>query len=132
MATNDNTKTAAYENYPNNPLMSGVKSFAGATTGTPNSTPVEVMGANELSVEAKLATAAAAGDLGVAVYDVFSDGTVSTVAIAPIRSTGPSLSGGTSYFTAQYDVTGHTRVVITCINNNAAPQAITLNYNQGS
>lgn len=131
MAANDNTKTAAYENYPNNPLMSASKSFAGATTGTQQSTPVEVMGADELTVEAKLATATAAGDLAVSVYGLFSDGSVAPVALVPIRSTGPTLSGGVSYYTAQYDVSGHTRVSVVCVNNNAAPQTITMNCSQG-
>lgn len=120
-------KTAAYENYPSNPLARNTKAVASLATASTVSYPVETGGFEELGVEAKM-SGAANGDLTISVFPVFSDGTTSAVALAPISSTGPTFSTPNVYFFGQYDVSTHGRVVIAFRNNNAGTQSGTLDY----
>ena len=126
MAANDNTKTAAYENYPNAPLARSSKPLSIAT-GASQTIPVDAGSYDEMGIEAKM-TGTAAGDLAVSVFPVMSDGTVSAVALNPISSTGPTVSAPNVYYYANYDISSHTRVVISVKNNNAATQTGTIDY----
>jgi hypothetical protein len=120
MAANDNTKTAAYENYPNNPLArkSAPLALAGGVT-LPMT--VETGGFDELGLEVRM-TGAVNGDLIVNVFPIASDGTVSAVSMTPISSTGPTFSAPNVYFFGTYDVSTQTRVVVSVKNNSASPQ----------
>jgi hypothetical protein len=115
MATNDATKTAAYENYPNNPLGSRSAPLAIAGGVTLPMT-IETGGYNELTLEV-LMTGAADGDLVVNVFPISSLGTVSGVSIAPVSSTGPKFTTPNVYYTGLYDVSGHGRVQVSVKNN---------------
>jgi hypothetical protein len=124
MATNDNTKTAAYENYPNNPLTQRSAPIAIAS-GVTQTYPIECSGSEELSLEA-MQTGTAAGDMVVSVFPVLSNGQQAAVALAPISFTGPTVGAPNVYYYARYDVSGQGRVAITVKNNNAAPANGTL------
>jgi len=127
MASNDNTKTAAYENYPANRLGGGSKSAQSIATGASNTSPVETGGFDELGVEVRM-TGAANGDLAVTVFPVDSTGAVSGVALAPISSTGPTFASPNVYFFGTYDISTQGRVVVSVKNNNAATQTAQIDY----
>lgn len=117
MATNDNTKTAAYENYPNNPL--GRKSAPLAIAPTVVlPMQVETGGYEEMALEVTM-TGAADADLIVAVNPINSAGVVSGVALVPTTSSGPKFVAPNVYYSGMYDVSGHGRVQVTVKNNGA-------------
>jgi hypothetical protein len=115
MATNDNTKTAAYENYPNNPLsrMSTPLAIAGGVTLP---MVIETGGFNELNLEVYM-TGAADGDLIVSVFPISSTGVVGGISLTPVSSSGPKYVAPNVSYIGLYDVTGHGRVQVTVKNN---------------
>jgi len=121
MSTNDNTKTAAYENYPNNPLTQSGLSQTGVIAGTTPARIIETMWADKLIVDANL-TGDAAGDLAVAVWPCANDGTPLNAPLAAVSSSGPTLIVGKVYFVGEYDVSAQDRVQVRCTNNDAAAQ----------
>lgn len=124
MAANDNTKTAAYENYPNNPLTQ-----ASSTQNVPGTVTVvrtiECSWMDRLILEAVL-TSDGAADLAVAVWPIGADGQPVNNPIAPNPSSGPTLVGGKVYFSGEYDITAQDRVQVRITNND--PTARDLSY----
>jgi hypothetical protein len=132
MAANDTTKTAAYENYPQNLLSRGSSPQAGVpvTTGTYVAQRVNTQDFNELLVEADLIGGAADGDLTVVVFPVDMWGVVMPVALTPINSTGPKFNAAGSgvFYQAIFDVSGQNAVEIRATNNNAATKNVAYSY----
>jgi len=124
MATNDNTKTAAYENYPNNPLtqVNGTQSLLGG--GTIMVRTAECSWMDKMMLEAVMVTDGAA-DLAVAVWPVAADGTPINNPLVPLPTSGPTLVGGSVYFTGEYDVTAQDRVQIRITNNDPVARQLT-------
>jgi hypothetical protein len=117
MATNDATKTAAYENYPNNALGRRSAPLAIAS-GVTLPMPVETGGFNEMGLEVRMSGAADA-DMAVNVYPVASDGQTGGVPLTPVSSTGPKFSTPNVFYFGTYDVSTQTRVVVSVKNNGA-------------
>jgi hypothetical protein len=106
-------------------LDKGSQAGVSIGTGANNDTDILTQGVSTLVVQVDM-TGGAAGDLTVQVLPFEIDAvTLMGVAIAPVTSTGPTLSGGHVYYTAQYDVTAYDKVRIRITNNNAGTQTIT-------
>jgi hypothetical protein len=85
---------------------------------------IDCAGDSELTIDADL-VATAAGDLAVTVVPYEGTDNATLLANAPlpvIRSSGPTLGGGTSSFTGTYDVSGVSRVRVVVKNNNAGAE----------
>jgi len=133
MAANDNTKTAAYENYPQNLLTKGSSPQAGVgpiTTGTYVATQISTADFNELNLEADLIGGAADGDLTVAVFPIDAWGNVMPVPLNSINATGPKYNGPASgvFYQGIFDVSGQNAVQIRFTNNNAAAKNVAYSY----
>ena len=117
--------TAASEWTVGDLLTRGKQAGVAISNGANNDTDILCQGDSTLVIEADM-TGGAAGDLTVQVLPFEADAaTLMGVAIAPVTSTGPTLSGGHVYYAAQFDVTAYDKVRIRITNNNAAPQTIT-------
>jgi hypothetical protein len=130
MAANDNTKTAAYENYPANSLTRGSLAPASVTNGTYIQSTVNTADFDELTIEARLTTGAADTDMKVEVYPVDSAGNVLIAVQPPVQSVGPkydSTSAATTYW-GVFDVSGQQAVAVRITNNAATPKNISYNY----
>jgi hypothetical protein len=115
VSANDNTKTAAYENYPNNPLTQASLSQLALGTTTVVRT-LECNWMDKLVLEAVMTTDAAA-DMAVAVWPVGADGVSINNPLTASPTSGPTLVGGKVYFTGEYDVTAQDRVQVRVTNN---------------
>src|SRR5262245_44811426 len=129
MAANDNTKTAAYENYPQNLLTKGSSPSAGVgpvTSGPYVATQLSTADFNELNLEVDLIGGAADADLAVVVYPIDAWGNVMPVALPPQSSVGPKYVAASSgvFYQAIYDVSGQNSVQLRFTNNNAAAKNI--------
>lgn len=122
MATNDNTKTAAYENYPNNPLTFANLSQSVLGTVTVVRT-VESGFADKLILDVVMTTDAAA-DLAVAVWPIGPDGVAINAPLTAAPVSGPTLNAGKVYFTGEYDVTTQERVQVRITNNDPVARDI--------
>jgi len=92
--------------------------------GASYTTDLLVGGEDTLSVNVDM-TGTAATDLTVVVQPYEADGvTLMPIALAPVRATGPTLSGGRIYYTAEYDVVPYAKVRAIITNSNAAAQTI--------
>jgi hypothetical protein len=130
MAANDNTKTAAYENYPANSLTRGSLAPAAVTNGTYIQSTVNTSDFDELTVEARLTAGAADTDMKVEVFPVDSFGNVLIDAQPATQSAGPkydATSAATSYW-GVYEVSGQQAVAVRITNNAATSKNISYNY----
>src|SRR5262245_25746550 len=134
MATNDTTKTAAYENYPANQLTRGNSPSGGIsmTAAQVYTVNLDIGTATRLDVEANLGPGAIANtDLILQVYPVDPQGNPIAVGIPggqipSVAGRIPTLVSGTVQTWQVYDVTSQDRVQVR-FTNNAAPTK-TLNY----
>ncbi len=93
-------------------------------TTASDDTDIICQGDSRLSVEVDMA-GAAAGDLTVQVIPFEADAaTLLGIALAPIRSTGPTLVGGRVVYTADFDVSGFDKVRFRMTNNNVGTQVV--------
>jgi hypothetical protein len=130
MAANDNTKTAAYENYPANSLTRGSAPAASVNNGTYIQVQVNTADFDELTIEARLTVGAADADLKVEVFPVDSLGNVMIAAQPPVQSVGPKFdatSAATTYW-GVFDVSGQQAVAIRLTNGAATAKNISYNY----
>jgi hypothetical protein len=86
-------------------------------------TSVVTQGWDQLAVSASM-SGAASGDMAASVFPVFPDGTVGTVALAPLQQTGPTFTSPNVQWTANYDVSGYDRVQVSVQNKNAGTQTL--------
>lgn len=129
MATNDNTKTAAYENYPANSLTRGSLAPASVTNGTFIQSTVQTADFDELTIEARLTAGAADADMKVEVFPVDSLGNVLLAPQPPTQSVGPKFDGTTATtYWGIFDVSGQQAVAVRITNNAATPKNISYNY----
>jgi hypothetical protein len=130
MAANDNTKTAAYENYPQNLLTRGSLAPASVTNGTFIQSTVQTSDFDELTVEARLTTGAADADMKVEVFPVDSFGNVLIAAQPPTQSVGPKYdaTSAATTFWGVFDVSGQQAVAVRITNLAATPKNISYNY----
>jgi hypothetical protein len=106
-------------------LDRGKQSAVAINAAANNDTDLLTQGASTLVVEVDM-TGGASGDLTVQILPFQADAlTLMGVAIAPVTATGPTLSGGHVYYTAQFDVTAYDKVRVRITNNNAGAQTIT-------
>lgn len=92
-------------------------------TGVNTDVLLECGGNSTLVVEADM-SADAAPDLAVVVQPVGEDGEVYPLAQPAVQSIGPTLTGGRTYFWAQYDITAQQRVRVRLTNNNAGTKSL--------
>jgi hypothetical protein len=128
---NDDTKTAAYENYPANGLTRGNSPSGGTTitAGTFAQNIAEVGEALRLDVEVTMLGTTTPTDLSVEVYPVDQFGNAVGGGSAPFKLTqvqgaGPAASGGNLAYWATFDVSGQDRVSIRIDNNSAGPKTV--------
>jgi hypothetical protein len=100
-------------------------------TGATVTMDAPVGGADWVTLEASLAGAAAAGDLGVQCFPYAADGvTLLTTPLPAVANTGypPTLAGGSCAAVQKYDVQGIDKVQFQLKNNNAATKTITASW----
>jgi hypothetical protein len=109
--------------------VTGAGANKGKVTGTPTiltgaayTQDVDCVGKGELSIAA-IMTGAASGDMTLAVFPVYPDGTVGAVGITPSQINGPTF-GTNVQVAGNYDVSGYDRVRISIKNNNAGSQTL--------
>src|SRR5262252_8712049 len=130
MAANDNTKTAAYENYPANRLTGGSLPSTSVTNGTYISQQISTADFDELTIEARMASGAADADMKVEVFPVDSAGITYVLALPPTQSAGPKYDASSSAVTywGVFDVSGQNKVEVRITNNAATPKNVSYNF----
>lgn len=93
-------------------------------TAANDDTDILCQGDSRLSVEVDMA-GGASGDLTVQIIPFEADAvTLLGVALAPIRSTGPTFAGARVSYVADFDVSGFDKVRFRMTNNNVATQVV--------
>lgn len=95
----------------------------GATSN--DDTDILCQGDSRLTVEVDM-TGAASGDLAVQILPFEADATTLLgIALAPVRSTGPTFAGGRVTYTADFDVSGYDKVRFRMTNTTAGALVVT-------
>jgi hypothetical protein len=111
--------------------LSRGKSSGNVATGGQLNLDAPVGGSDVVTLEASLAAAGAAGDLGVLCFPYAADGvTLLTTPLPAVAGIGypPTLASGVAAAVQQYNVQGIDKVQFQVKNNNAATKTVTASW----